>query len=85
MLPRDSRINAFCEHANLKRVRHALAHQFLSQFNERRADALSATGSTIIFNVGRKDAGQLTKDLRALWSRGEDFRRIPRSTPLGSS
>jgi len=33
------------------RVSLTLAHQFLSQFNQRRADALSATGSTIIFNM----------------------------------
>ncbi|MCK4341193.1 MAG: ATP-binding protein [Phycisphaerae bacterium] len=50
------------------RVSLTLAHQFLSQFNQRRADALSATGSTIIFNVDRKDAGHLTKDLRGLAS-----------------
>lgn len=45
-----------------------LAHQYLSQFNKCQADALSSTGSTIIFNVDRNDAGRLTKDLRGLVS-----------------
>lgn len=41
-----------------------LAHQYLKQFTESRADALANVGSTIIFNVDSKDAGHLQKDLR---------------------
>lgn len=43
-----------------------LAHQYLKQFGERSADALSSVGTTIIFNVDRKDAAYLVKDLRGL-------------------
>jgi hypothetical protein len=35
----------------------------MSQFGHRKMDALSSLGSTIIFNVDKKDAGYLTKDL----------------------
>ena len=41
-----------------------LAHQFMSQFDSRKSGALSSTGSTIIFNVGAKDAQRLRNDLR---------------------
>ena len=41
-----------------------LAHQFLSQFDQKKVDALSNVGSTIIFNVDTKDARYLIKDLR---------------------
>ncbi len=41
-----------------------LAHQYLSQFAERKADALASVGATIIFNVNTKDAHRLVKDLR---------------------
>lgn len=41
-----------------------LAHQFMSQFNTKQADALSSVGSTIIFNVDTKDARHLNKDLQ---------------------
>jgi len=41
-----------------------LAHQQFSQFGHRKIDALSSTGSTIIFNVGTKDAQHLQRDLQ---------------------
>jgi hypothetical protein len=41
-----------------------MAHQFMSQFNTKQADALSAVGSTVIFNVNTKDAHYLAKDLQ---------------------
>ncbi len=41
-----------------------LAHQYMSQFNTRKTDALSGVGSTIIFKVDRKDAQHLKKDLQ---------------------
>jgi hypothetical protein len=43
-----------------------LAHQYMSQFNTRKSDALSSVGSTIIFNVDTKDAQHLRKDLQGL-------------------
>jgi hypothetical protein len=43
-----------------------LSHQYLSQFGQRKTDAFSSVGSTIIFNVDRRDAQYLTKDLRGL-------------------
>ena len=48
------------------RVGLTLAHHYLSQFTRRKADALLSTGSTIIFNVDRRDAEYLAKDLRKL-------------------
>jgi len=61
-----------------------LAHQYLSQFGKEKADALACVGSTIIFNVGKTDAGYLVKDLRGLVTvddivsleRGEAIARI---------
>ena len=43
-----------------------LAHQYISQFGSRKTDALSSVGSTIIFNIDKKDAQSLSKDLRNL-------------------
>jgi hypothetical protein len=43
-----------------------LAHQYMGQFGSKRGDALSSTGSTIIFNVNQKDARHLSNDLRGL-------------------
>ncbi|UCG88407.1 MAG: ATP-binding protein [Gemmatimonadota bacterium] len=43
-----------------------LAHQYLSQFNKAKTDALSSVGSTIIFNVDTRDAQYLKKDLQGL-------------------
>ncbi len=43
-----------------------LAHQHLSQFGTRKADALASVGTTVIFNVGRKDAGCLANSLHGL-------------------
>ena len=40
-----------------------LAHQTRSQFGERKTDALSSAGSTIIFGVDGRDAQYLCKDL----------------------
>ena len=48
------------------KVSLTLAHQFFSQFGQRKTDAFSSVGSTIIFNVVRKDAHSLTEDLRGL-------------------
>ena len=41
-----------------------LAHQYMSQFGQRKIDAFSSVGTTIIFNVDERDARYLTKDLR---------------------
>jgi len=43
-----------------------LAHQYMSQFGRREADALFSTGSTIIFNVDPSDAEYLAKNLHKL-------------------
>jgi hypothetical protein len=43
-----------------------LAHQYMSQFNTKQADALASVGSSIIFNVDTKDAQFLRKDLQNL-------------------
>ena len=43
-----------------------LAHQYLSQFTMRKADALSSVGSTVIFNVDTKDAHHLRSGLQGL-------------------
>jgi hypothetical protein len=48
------------------KVSLTLAHQFFSQFGQRKTDAFSSVGSTIIFNVVRKDAQSLTEELRGL-------------------
>jgi len=40
-----------------------LAHQFRKQFSDRRIDALSGTGSTLIFSVNKADAACLAKEL----------------------
>jgi hypothetical protein len=44
----------------------SLAHQYMSQFGQRKTDAFSSVGSTIIFNVDSRDARHLTKDLQGL-------------------
>jgi len=43
-----------------------LAHQYMKQFTVQQSDALSSVGSTIVFNVDRRDAHLLGKDLRGL-------------------
>jgi len=43
-----------------------LAHQQFSQFANRKIDALSSVGSTIIFNVGSNDAQRLRRDLQGM-------------------
>jgi len=48
------------------RVSLTLAHQYLSQFTQKKTDALSSVGTTIIFNVDTKDAQYLKKDLQGL-------------------
>ena len=40
-----------------------LAHQYLSQFDRKKVDALSSAGTALIFRVDARDAGTLTKDL----------------------
>jgi hypothetical protein len=45
-----------------------LAHHFLTQFTQRKTDAISSVGTTIIFNVDTRDAQYLRKDLRRLAS-----------------
>jgi type IV secretory pathway TraG/TraD family ATPase VirD4 len=42
----------------------SLAHQYISQFGQRKTDAISSVGSTIIFNLDSKDAGYMIKDLQ---------------------
>ena len=41
-----------------------LAHQYLSQFGKKKTDALSTVGASIIFNVDKRDAEYLIKDLQ---------------------
>lgn len=47
-------------------LRFTLAHQCLSQFDDKKIDALSSVGWTVIFNVDSRDASFLRKDLRGL-------------------
>lgn len=42
----------------------AFAHQYLSQFDTTKRDALASVGTTVIFNVDTKDAAHLRKDLQ---------------------
>ncbi len=46
------------------KVSMTLAHQYGNQFDRQKRDALSSTGSTIIFNVDSRDAQFLAKDLK---------------------
>ena len=46
------------------KVSLTLSNQFMSQFGKKKTDALSSVGSTIIYNVDRRDAQDLVKDLR---------------------
>jgi RecA/RadA recombinase len=48
------------------RVSLSLAHQFMKQFAQKKTDAFSSVGSTIMFNVDSRDAAYLIKDLRGL-------------------
>jgi len=41
-----------------------LAHQYMKQFESRKAGALSSVGTTILFNVDSKDAAYLAKDFQ---------------------
>jgi len=43
-----------------------LAHQYMSQFPQRKLGALSSVGTTIVFNVDTKDARQLATDFRGM-------------------
>jgi hypothetical protein len=43
-----------------------LAHHYFSQFENKKIDALSSVGTTIIMNVDTKDGRYLTKDLQNL-------------------
>ena len=42
----------------------SLAHQYISQFGQKKTDAISSVGSTIIFNLDSRDAGYMIKDLQ---------------------
>jgi hypothetical protein len=42
----------------------SLSHQYLSQFGKKKTDALSTVGSSVIFNVDKRDAQYLIKDLQ---------------------
>lgn len=46
------------------RVSLVLAHQFLSQFNTKKRDALSTVGASVLFRVDKRDADFLAKDLQ---------------------
>ena len=48
------------------KVSLTLAHQFRTQFNRERMDALAGTGATVVFNVNKADAGYLARGLRGL-------------------
>ena len=54
-----------------------LAHQYMSQFTAAKKDALSSVGSTIIFNVNRRDARRLAEDLRGL-AEADDLISLPK-------
>lgn len=43
-----------------------LAHQYMGQFTERQAGAISSVATTIAFNVNTKDARQLVTELRGM-------------------
>jgi hypothetical protein len=43
-----------------------LAHQYMGQFTERKAGALSSVGTTVVFNVDTKDARQMVTELRGM-------------------
>jgi hypothetical protein len=43
-----------------------LAHHYLSQFGNKKTDALSSVGTTVIMNVDKRDAAYLMKDLRGM-------------------
>jgi len=59
-------IESLIAQARKFRVSFTLAHQYMSQFDIKKRDALSSVGSTIIYNVDTKDAQYLRKDLRNL-------------------
>jgi hypothetical protein len=42
----------------------SLAHHYLSQFSKENTDALSTVDTSIIFNVNKRDAANLVKDLQ---------------------
>lgn len=46
------------------KVSLSLSHQYLSQFGKKKTDALSTVGSTVTFNVDKRDAQYLIKDLQ---------------------
>ncbi|MCP4707889.1 MAG: type IV secretory system conjugative DNA transfer family protein [Planctomycetes bacterium] len=45
-----------------------LAHQYMKQFESRKAGALSSVGTTVTFNIDSKDAAYLAKDFQNLVS-----------------
>ena len=49
-----------------------LAHQYLNQFSKDQIDALSSTGTSVIFNIDIQDAVHMSKDLKEL-ARFEDI------------
>ena len=59
-------IESLIAQARKFRVSFTLAHQYMSQFDIKKRDAISSVGSTIIYNVDTKDAQYLKKDLRNL-------------------
>jgi hypothetical protein len=66
------------------RVSLTLAHQYLRQFEPEQVDALSSVDTSVIFNVDRRDAECLSKDLQEKVGiedilnlrRGEAFARL---------
>jgi hypothetical protein len=46
------------------KVSISLSHQYLSQFGKKKTDALSTVGSSLIFNLDKRDAQYLIKDLQ---------------------
>ena len=50
------------------KVSLTLAHQYRTQFARERMDALTGTGSTIIFSVNKADAASLVRDLKGFAS-----------------
>ena len=77
-------IENFIAETRKYRVSLNLAHQYLSQFNQKKRDALSTVGTSIIFKVDKRDADYLSKDLQGKvkpndlvsLERGEAFGRI---------
>jgi hypothetical protein len=60
----DDKLENLIAETRKYKVSLSLAHQYLSQFDKKKTDALSTVGASIIFNVDKRDAQYLIKDLQ---------------------